>query len=117
LAGFFELIDDEAYYNFWSTSISLGYYDHPPMVAWWIYLGKFIFGSTTLGVRFFPVLSFFFVSLLVGRIAFLVSGNKNVVLSVLLFLVGLLNGIQQIKLIMLHGYIYLSFIVFYICQL
>ena len=85
LAGFFELIDDEAYYNFWSTSISLGYYDHPPMVAWWIYLGKFIFGSTTLGVRFFSVLSFFFVSLLVGRIAFLVSGNKNVVLSVLLF--------------------------------
>ena len=85
LAGFFELIDDEAYYNFWSTSISLGYYDHPPMVAWWIYLGKLIFGSTTLGVRFLPVLSFFFVSLLVGRIAFLVGGNRNVVSSVLLF--------------------------------
>ena len=85
LAGLFELIDDEAYYNFWSTSISLGYYDHPPMVAWWIYLGKLIFGSTTLGVRFLPVLSFFFVSLLVGRITFLVGGNRNVVSSVLLF--------------------------------
>lgn len=85
LAASYELIDDEAYYNFWSTSVALGYYDHPPMIAWWIYLGKLIIGSTTLGVRFISVCSFFVVSLLVGRIAFLLSSSNVVVSSVLLF--------------------------------
>ena len=42
---------DEAYYWLWSTHPSGGYYDHPPMVAWWIWLGTTLFGDTLLGLR------------------------------------------------------------------
>ncbi|MBS1982537.1 MAG: hypothetical protein JST16_00080 [Bdellovibrionales bacterium] len=39
LAGFGGIHPDEAYYWFWSRHLSLGYFDHPPMVAWLIRLG------------------------------------------------------------------------------
>ncbi len=45
------LIPEEAYYWMYSKYPSLGYLDHPPMVAWLITAGRFIFGDTELGVR------------------------------------------------------------------
>jgi len=51
------LIPDETYYWLWSRVPSWGYYDHPPMIAWWIWLSTRFFGPTPLGVRFLPVLS------------------------------------------------------------
>ena len=50
-ASFVLPFPDEAYYWLWSTHPAVGYYDHPPMVAWWIALGTFLFGDTLLGVR------------------------------------------------------------------
>ena len=50
------LTEDEAYYRLWSQHLHLGYYDHPPMIAWWIRLGTFLAGDTALGVRLLPVL-------------------------------------------------------------
>ena len=85
LAYYFELIDDEAYYNLWSSSISFGYYDHPPMIAWWIYAGKFVFGETVIGVRILTCVAFFLVSILIARIAFLIGGRDRILMSVLLF--------------------------------
>lgn len=85
LAYYFELIDDEAYYNLWSFFISFGYYDHPPMIAWWIYAGKFAFGETAIGVRILACVAFFLVSILVARIAFLLGGRDRIFISVLLF--------------------------------
>ena len=79
------LIDDEAYYNLWSSNLSLGYYDHPPMIAWWISLGKSVFGETTLGVRFCASIAFFLVSILVARIAFIIGGGDRILISVILF--------------------------------
>ena len=38
----FPLTPDEAYYWTWSLHPSLGYTDHPPMVAWLIALGSFL---------------------------------------------------------------------------
>lgn len=85
LAYYFDLIDDEAYYNLWSSKLSLGYYDHPPMIAWWISLGKSVFGETTLGVRFCASIAFFLVSILVARIAFIIGGGDKILISVILF--------------------------------
>ena len=85
LAYYFDLIDDEAYYNLWSSKLSLGYYDHPPMIAWWISLGKSVFGETTLGVRFCASIAFFLVSILVARIAFIIGGGDRILISVILF--------------------------------
>jgi hypothetical protein len=49
-AQFTELLDDEAYYWVYSQNLALGYHDHPPLVAWTIYLGYSLFKSE-LGVR------------------------------------------------------------------
>ena len=55
LASVTPLTEDEAYYRLWSMRPALGYFDHPPMIAWWIWLGRHLAGDTPLGVRLVPV--------------------------------------------------------------
>lgn len=50
-----ELIQDEAYYWFYAQNLAWGYFDHPPMVAGIIWLGKLFF-SGELGIRFISCL-------------------------------------------------------------
>ncbi len=57
LAATADLAGDEAYYWLWSTHLAAGYYDHPPMIAYWIRAGTAIFGQTAFGVRFAGLLS------------------------------------------------------------
>jgi len=45
------LVPEEAYYWMYSRNPELSYFDHPPMVAWVIGLGTWIFGDTAFGVR------------------------------------------------------------------
>ncbi len=45
------LVPDEAYYWVWAQHISIGYFDHPPMIAWLIKLGTMVVGHSALGVR------------------------------------------------------------------
>ena len=52
-----ELLGDEAYYWVYSNFLDWGYFDHPPMVALWIFISKTIFGNIELGVRFFSTIS------------------------------------------------------------
>ncbi len=47
-----ELIPEEAYYWTYAQHPALSYFDHPPMVAWGVRAGTFLFGDTNLGVRF-----------------------------------------------------------------
>ena len=51
LPGHSQLIPDEAYYWNYAQHMDLSFYDHPPMVAWLIWLGTAIFGNTEFGVR------------------------------------------------------------------
>ncbi len=51
LAATIPLSPDETYYWLWSVNLQPGYYDHPPMVAFWIRAGTALFGPTPLGVR------------------------------------------------------------------
>ena len=46
---------DEAYYWLFSKKPALGYFDHPPMVAWLIWAGTKIFNNE-LGIRLFTIL-------------------------------------------------------------
>jgi 4-amino-4-deoxy-L-arabinose transferase-like glycosyltransferase len=57
------LTEDEAYYRLWAEHLSFGYFDHPPMVAWWIAAGRSLFGDTALGDRLAPTLATTLVSL------------------------------------------------------
>lgn len=58
------LVPDETYYRLWAQHPAFGYYDHPPMVAWWI--GATLpFGASALSVRLLFGLSFVALSWLV----------------------------------------------------
>src|SRR5882724_8427156 len=48
---------DESYYWEWSRRLALGYYDHPPGIAYLIRAGTVFFGPTALGVQFVPILA------------------------------------------------------------
>lgn len=48
--------EDEAYYWVWSQNLAWGYFDHPPMIAWWVAAGYKLFGGI-LGIRLFTVLT------------------------------------------------------------
>lgn len=51
------LTEDEAYYRLWSLRPAFGYFDHPPMIAWMIWVGRQVAGDTALGVRLVPTLA------------------------------------------------------------
>ncbi|MBN1465515.1 glycosyltransferase family 39 protein, partial [candidate division KSB1 bacterium] len=51
-----DILPDEAYYWDWSRFLSLGYYDHPPMVAWLVHLTTSVFGDTYWGIKAAPLL-------------------------------------------------------------
>ncbi|MFN7024858.1 MAG: ArnT family glycosyltransferase [Pseudorhizobium sp.] len=76
IAASVPLFDDEAYYALWARDLALGYYDHPPMIAYMIRMGTSIFGETALGIRLFPVIGFVASGYLVGDIARRMSGGE-----------------------------------------
>ena len=57
LANRTELIPEEAYYWTYAQHPSLGYFDHPPLVAWAVAAGTALFGDTELGVRFVNIVA------------------------------------------------------------
>src|SRR5690606_35803673 len=54
-AFFTPVSEDEAYYWLWSQRLDWGYFDHPPMVAWWIAVGYSII-QNELGLRLLTVI-------------------------------------------------------------
>jgi len=46
-----ELLPEEAYYWNYAKHMDFGYLDHPPMVAWLIGAGTWLFGNNEFGVR------------------------------------------------------------------
>ena len=56
-ATFTELIDDEAYYWYYSKYLDWGYFDHPPMIALFIKFGSLFLGRIEFGVRLFVILA------------------------------------------------------------
>jgi len=53
------LIPEEAYYWNYSQHLDFGYLDHPPMVAWLIWLSTHIFGGSEFAVRASALLMWF----------------------------------------------------------
>jgi 4-amino-4-deoxy-L-arabinose transferase-like glycosyltransferase len=52
------IIDDEAYYHFFSKHLSGGYIDHGPGIALFIKISTILFGVSKFGVRIFGVILF-----------------------------------------------------------
>lgn len=79
------LVFDEAYYRLWALYPSFGYYDHAPMVAWWIALGRCLIGDSSLGVRFLAPVSAGIGSLLLWRTSALLFDSKIANRAVIFF--------------------------------
>jgi 4-amino-4-deoxy-L-arabinose transferase-like glycosyltransferase len=80
------LVDDEAYYRLWSLAPSLSYYDHPPMIAWMIGIGRTLLGDTALGVRLVAPFCHLIGAVLLWRTAFLLYGRETARTAVWLLL-------------------------------
>ena len=86
LAATADLSEDEAYYWLWSTHLAAGYYDHPPMIAYWIRAGTAVFGQTGFGVRFAALLSSLAGSYVLYRASLSLFGDRNAALLAVLWL-------------------------------
>jgi len=84
------LVEDEAYYQLWATVPSWGYYDHPPMIAWWIAAGEALFGQSLLGVRLLSVLASGVMTFLVYRTAWLYSKDHKTAFTAALWMKAML---------------------------
>src|SRR4249920_2366275 len=51
------VLPEEAYHWCYARHPALGYYDHPPCIAWMIGAGRLLLGDTALGIRLFPWLA------------------------------------------------------------
>lgn len=90
------LAPDETYYWLWSRTPAFGYADHPPMIAWWIWLSTRILGDTALGVRALPVISALVTSVAVYGIATQLWNRSTALRAVLWFNAMVLIGVGAI---------------------
>ena len=85
------LFEDEAYYWVWSQNMSFGYFDHPPLVALWAKISSYFFDKE-LGVRFFSVISFTLMLIIIWKLINSKEKNNHVWLFFLLIIsVAFLN--------------------------
>jgi dolichol-phosphate mannosyltransferase len=54
-AALLPIVGEEAYHWNFARHPDIGYFDHPPMIAWSIACGRLLFGDTPLGVRAGPL--------------------------------------------------------------
>ncbi len=96
VGALFPLIPDEAYYWVWSRFPSWGYLDHPPMVAWWVWLGTRLLGDTYLGVRLLAILGSALASLFLYLTAKEVLGERKAFHALLAGSFALLFGVGSV---------------------
>lgn len=96
--GSIDLIPQEAYYWNYAQHPALGYLDHPPMVAWLIWLGTSVFGDNEFGVRIVSTFAWLTIAYFVFRLTKNLFGQTAAFLALMLvsvlpfyFLIGILT--------------------------
>ncbi len=79
-----ELIVDEAYYWTYSQELAFGYFDHPPLVALYIWMSDLLFNGE-LGVRFFSGIGYILIILILWKVIDHPEKRKYSWLFILLF--------------------------------
>ena len=82
--AFLPLHGDEAYYWMWSHHLQTGYYDHPPFIAYMIYLTNFI-SQAEWGVRLVNVFSMSISAIYIFKLSSEMFDEKVALNSVLIF--------------------------------
>jgi len=70
------LTSDEAYFIKWANHLDFGYYDHPPMVGWLIYLMSFL-SNSHIFFRLFSVVTTFVTAYVIYKTALLYHVQKD----------------------------------------
>lgn len=97
LAATLPLAPDEAYYWLWSQHLQPGYYDHPPMVALFIRIGTFLFGTSPFGIRLLGPLAAAGGSLLLWRAGEDICPNRHAgLIAAGLFNASIIAGVGAI---------------------
>jgi dolichol-phosphate mannosyltransferase len=82
--GPINLLPEEAYYWNYAQHLDIGYLDHPPMVAWLIWLGTTAFGSSEFAVRLAAALCWLIAALFSFQLAHDLYGKTAASVAVLL---------------------------------
>ena len=67
--GWMNLLPEEAYYWNYAQHLDIGYLDHPPMMAWFIWLSTLVFGNSEFAVRLPAFIGWFAFAFFVFRFA------------------------------------------------
>ncbi len=87
VALLFPIMPEEAYHWNFGYHLDWSYFDHPPMIAWSIALGRFLVGDCLLGVRLVPLLFSLGTALLLANLARRFYGREAATWAILLQLV------------------------------
>ena len=79
-----DLLPEEAYYWNYAQHLDFGYLDHPPMVAWLIWLGTSVFGDTEFGVRLGAVVCWLIAAFFSFKLASNLYGKTAAFIALLL---------------------------------
>ncbi|MGA0565652.1 glycosyltransferase family 39 protein [Ancylobacter sp. VNQ12] len=82
--GIVDLLPEEAYYWNYAQHLDIGYLDHPPMIAWLIWLGTSLFGDTEFGVRIGAYVVWIATAFFAFRLTRNLAGKSAAFVSVLL---------------------------------
>ncbi len=82
--GLPELIPEEAYYWNYAMHLDLGYLDHPPMVAWIIWLGTLVFGTSEFAIRIGSFICWIITALFTYGLALNIFNKSTAISSVML---------------------------------
>ena len=83
--GNLNLLPEEAYYWNYSQHLDIGYLDHPPMVAWIIWLGTQLAGNTEFGVRIGASISWIVAAFFCFQLTRNLYGKTAAFVAILLF--------------------------------
>jgi len=82
--AYLPLHGDEAYYWMWSHHLQSGYYDHPPMIAYFIFLTNFI-SESEWGIRLVNVFSMSISALYIFKLSHEMFGEKLALNALIIF--------------------------------
>ncbi len=85
--GLVNAMPEEAYYWNYAQHLDIGYVDHPPMVAWLIWLSTSLFGNSEFAVRLPAVISWTIASIFMFRLTVNLYDRAAAFRSVLLLAV------------------------------
>ena len=89
LASVIPMSGDEAYFVLWANHLDFGYYDHPPMVGWFLHLMLYL-GSSEVILRLPSILTSTLIGIGIYRLLKPLDEDKAALIA-MLFLVSPLN--------------------------